>query len=143
MGRHDLLDPSDTQYFNTETIWNEITRERLASNTKRAIHVVNLDKQGNHAVPGGSVGGVTQNREVTLADDTAVKIEPTSGATEMHLINDMSTKARYGGTGVTDTSGGILFNQAILIIKNPSSDFDIYFIQKSGESKTLDVVEFF
>jgi len=142
LGRHILLDPSDPTYFNTETYWNEVTRELLANNTKRAIHVVNLDKNGNHAVPGGSVAGVTINREVTLANNTAVKIEPTSGASEMHLVNDMATNARYGGTGVTASSGGILFNQSTLIIKNPSSDFDIYFIQNSGESKTFDVVEF-
>lgn len=80
---------------------------------------------------------------MTLNNNTATKVEPTSGATEIHFVNDMSTNARYGGTGVTASSGGLFFNQSTLIIKNPSSDFDIYFIQNSGSAKTLDVVEFF
>jgi len=141
--RHDLLQPSSSQYFSKEIFWNEISRRRLASNTIRAIDVAIVDLQGNQVVPGGSIGGNTTNRVVSLTDATAVAVTPTADTRELHIFNDTGQTLRYGGSGVTQTSGGILFNQGTIVFKNPDSDFSVWFIQSSGGAIDLDVIEFF
>ena len=89
----------------------------------------------------GRLSGNSSNRQVALNSSGAVQITPTSGCVEMHIYNNLGVSVRYGGSGVTTTSGGILFNQATLAL-NPTNSFSFYMIPVSS-SGNIDIVEFF
>lgn len=90
----------------------------------------------------GRVSGVTTNRQVTLTDGVATQITPTSGCKEMHIFNPLNVDIRYGGSGVTTSTGGKIFPQGNMAI-SPTNDFSFYLIQTGGSSDAIDVVEFF
>lgn len=108
MGRHDLLQPSSDQYFGQEAIWNEITRERLASNTKRAIHVVILDSAGNQVNPGGSSTGAVSGRKTVSSAGTAERLVASTTDCKYIIVNaglGNTNPVVVGGSGVVALEG--------------------------------------
>lgn len=142
--RNGFTSPSDSDYFNLEVLFNDLTRVALASNTKRALAVAILDQNGNHVSASGSVGGTTTNRVVSIVNGVATDVSPTDGTVrEIHIINDTGQTLRYGGSSVDGSSGGYLYDKSTMVFKNPDSDFVLYFFQNSGADKDLDIVEMY
>lgn len=89
------------------------------------------------------VGGTTTNRVLAMSNNAATSDSPTADCVEIHYSNNTGTTVRYGGSGVTSTTGGKMQDGTTMVFKAPRSGFTIYFLQASGGSVNLDVVEFF
>ena len=88
-----------------------------------------------------NITGPTSNRQVTLNSAAAVEITPTAGVNEMHIFNGLSVTVRYGGSGVTTSTGGKIFPEGTFAIK-VNSNTSIYLIPESGGAASIDIVEF-
>lgn len=118
---------------------SDISLEPLLNRKQR---VIGTNKYADQVVVEGS-GNDTTNRTITLADNTVVPDSPTADATEIHYVNTSGKSIRYGGSGVTATTGGILYSGSTLVMKYPQSNLVINFIQNSGGAISLYVVEFY
>lgn len=89
----------------------------------------------------GRIAGTVTNREVAVDAITAVSITPTAGCVEMHIFNALGVTVRYGGVGLTTSTGGKIFAQGTMAL-NPTTTFVIYVMSESS-SGNLQVVEFY
>lgn len=90
----------------------------------------------------GRLSGPATNRQVTINSAASVELTPTAGCKEMHIFNESGVTLRYGGSGVTTSTGGKLFNQGTMAL-NPTDDFSVFIIPESGGPFDLEIVEFF
>lgn len=117
----------------------DISIEPLANRKQRLL---DCGKYVDQVIVEGA-GGTVTNRQVTLADNVATSDSPSADVTEIHYSNQTGQDIRYGGSGVTASTGGMFYNGTTMAFKNPQSDLAIYFIQNSGSPVNLDVVEFY
>lgn len=111
--------PSDSNYYNKEVALNELMS--LMQN----IHQL----------------GTCSNRQVTLNSAAAVEITPTAGTRVMHISNNLTVVVRYGGSGVTTSTGGKIYNGASFAFAVTSTS-SIYLIPETGGAQSIDIIEF-
>jgi hypothetical protein len=118
---------------------SDISLEPLLNRKQR---IIGTSKYADQVVVEG-VGGSTTDRVVLLGDNAVVSDTPTADVSEVHYVNTSGKNIRYGGSGVTATTGGILYNGSTLVFKSPQSNLIVNFIQNSGGPINLYVVEFY
>lgn len=92
-------------------------------------------------IENAQITGAASNRQVTINPAAAVEITPTAGAKELHIFNDTGVGVRYGGSGVTTSTGGKIFNNGSLALRVNSST-SLYLIPESGGDVNIEIVEF-
>lgn len=86
--------------------------------------------------------GAASNRTALAIDNTATEIVPSATKRTVEVMNTGSNKLYYGGSGVDENDGLVLFSNEKKIFSNVKDTFSIHFVAEAAKSSTLRIVEY-